>query len=274
MDGQHDPAFLQILSGEKNIANFLDAFFGFLFRCTDFYVESNVENQIGFLPGMVENLVDEYFKKWRNKSYEVLSGEICSNFEQIVIPSKIDDKKPNSQQVQNNKLNKISVFAEQSSDSYNGAVREHYTWSQTICDLSVIVKIPVNVKLIDQLRISLSPQIITIDIKNGEFKTWNTLIRGQFYFKIRKDESYWSFVPGKHVIIHLEKTVERWWEALLVGEPKIDLAKIDCSRNLDELGDAEQMKLEELIWNHQRKLIKKPTAEEIKKENIFKKTWD
>lgn len=32
MDGQHDPAFLQILSEEKNIANFLDAFFGFLFR--------------------------------------------------------------------------------------------------------------------------------------------------------------------------------------------------------------------------------------------------
>lgn len=57
--------------------------------------------------------------------------------------------------------------------------------------------------------------------------------------------------------------MERWWEALLVGEEKIDLAKIDCSRNLDELGAAEQMKLEELIWNHQRKLIEKPTAEEI-----------
>lgn len=145
---------------------------------------------------MVESLLNEYFAKWRNKSYKILAGEIRSSFEQI--PSKIDNKETNSQQVQN-KLSKISVVTEQSSDSYNGAVREHYTWSQTICDLSVIVKIPVNLKSVDQLRISLAP-VLVIDIKNGEFETWNTFISGQFYFKIRKDESYWSFVPGQVIV--------------------------------------------------------------------------
>lgn len=63
--------------------------------------------------------------------------------------------------------------------------------------------------------------------------------------------------------IHLEKASERWWEALIIGEPKIDLTKIDCSRNLDEMGSEEQMKVQELMWNHQQKLLGKPTSEQI-----------
>lgn len=65
------------------------------------------------------------------------------------------------------------------------------------------------------------------------------------------------------VQIHLEKTVQRWWEALIKGEPKIELSKIDCSRPIDDLGDNEQMKVQELMWNHQQKLLGRPTSEQI-----------
>ena len=50
---------------------------------------------------------------------------------------------------------------------------------------------------------------------------------------------------------------------MIVGEPRIDLAKLDCSRNLDEMGAEEQMKVQELMWNHQQKLLGKPTSEQI-----------
>lgn len=69
--------------------------------------------------------------------------------------------------------------------------------------------------------------------------------------------------------IHLEKTIERWWDALLEGEPKIELGKIDCSRNLDELGNAEQMKVQELMWNHQQKLLNRPTSEKLVRCTAF-----
>lgn len=46
-------------------------------------------------------------------------------------------------------------------------------------------------------------------------------------------------------------------------EPKIELNKIDCSRNLDEMGLTEQMKVEELMWNHQQKLLGKPTSDQL-----------
>lgn len=261
---------------------------------TDFYVESSVENQIGFLPGTVENLVNESFQKWKFKS--LLSEKASSNFEQSEIPSEIAQEiliDTVSQEIEiegSEKPYKNLIFSEQSSDSYNGAVRENYSWSQTISDLSVIVKIPEDLKTIDQLQVSIGPEDLKILIKSDKLKDcneiteWNTFLCEQFCFKIRKDESYWSFVSGQHIIvskiflivnlcdniylliifqIHLEKVVERWWEALLLGEPKIELTKIDCSRNLDELKAEEQMKLEELIWNHHQKLLKKPTSEQI-----------
>lgn len=46
-------------------------------------------------------------------------------------------------------------------------------------------------------------------------------------------------------------------------EPKIELNKIDCSRNLYEMGLTEQMKVEELMWNHQQKLLGKPTSDQL-----------
>ncbi|XP_051171169.1 nudC domain-containing protein 3-like, partial [Leptopilina boulardi] len=218
-------------------------------QTTDFYVKSNVKNEIDF-----ENLLNEYNEKWKIKS------KTYFDFKEPVIFSKIENTISQCVEKIDECKNFNKQFTEQTSDSYNGAVRENYTWSQTISDLNVIVKIPQYVKSINQLRISVASEIIKIDIKNGKFDyneiEWITLLSGQFYFKIRKDESYWSFVSGQHIIIHLEKTVERWWEALILGEAKIELAKIDCTRNLDELGDAEQMKLEELIWNHQQKLLK------------------
>jgi len=63
--------------------------------------------------------------------------------------------------------------------------------------------------------------------------------------------------------IYLEKAIERWWEALIVDEPKIDLSKIDCSKHFDDMAQDEQMKVQELMWNHQQKLLGKPTSEQI-----------
>jgi len=57
--------------------------------------------------------------------------------------------------------------------------------------------------------------------------------------------------------------MERWWEALIVDEPKIDLNKIDCSKHFDDMAPEEQMKVQELMWNQQQKILGKPTSEQI-----------
>ncbi|KAG9435587.1 nudC domain-containing protein 3 isoform X1 [Apis mellifera carnica] len=300
----HDEAFLQILQEEKNITNFLDAFFGFLYRCTDFYVESGPDQKFGFPTDTVEKLVLYSFHKWKNISKS--SNRIDLQNSQDIISQNNDKNQDESMTVEEDSLipqvdheveietykesqitNQLGHLLEKdkTSDSYNGAVRENYTWSQTINDIDVLIKLPNCIRTAKDLRIHINSKDIKIEartsrveqnqeIEECRYFVWTTIFKGELCFKIRKDESMWSIVPGQHINIHLEKASERWWEALIIGEPKIDLTKIDCSRNLDEMGSEEQMKVQELMWNHQQKLLGKPTSEQIKMEKVLRKAWD
>ncbi|KAI4501321.1 hypothetical protein M0802_003694 [Mischocyttarus mexicanus] len=174
-----------------------------------------------------------------------------------------------------------SVRPLEPSDSYNGAIRDTYIWSQTVTDIDVLVKLPKTTLKAKDLRVNIEMQRIKIEVRqecetsdNGIKKLdWITIFDGELIFKTKKDESVWSLVSG-YVSIHLEKISERWWDALITEEPRIELNKIDCSRNLDEMGLTEQMKVEELMWNHQQKLLGKPTSDQLKLEEIMKKAWN
>lgn len=295
MESEHDTAFLAILHEEKNITNFLDAFFGFLCRCTDFYVECGPEQKLGFPPGVAEKLVVNSLHKWKRISTQPSKSHSNNNQEKGInstidaqdmqIPAvaeevevEVETEKPEHHKtdqtgsiatLEREQLLKI----DRSSESYNGAVRENYSWSQTIIDLDVIIKLPSNIKTSKDLKVDIDSQRIKVTTKIAAAE-WMTIFDGELCFKTRKDESIWSIVPGQYINIHLEKATERWWEALIIGEPTIELNKIDCSQNLYDMGSTEQMKVQEIMWNHQQKLLGKPTSEEIKIEEILKKAWD
>lgn len=191
----------------------------------------------------------------------------------------------------NNKLKneENNIRPLQPSDSYNGAIRDTYVWSQTITDIDVLVKLPKSSLKAKELKVNIEAQKIKVDARtvaikgtmqgldtrneNSKESEWTNIFEGELMFKTKKDESIWSLVPG-YVSIHLEKASERWWDALITEEPKIELNKIDCSRNLYEMGSMEQMKIEELMWNHQQKLLGKPTSDQLKMEEIMKKAWN
>ncbi|CAL7936351.1 unnamed protein product [Xylocopa violacea] len=304
MCSDHDQAFLHILQEEKNITNFLDAFFGFLYRCTDFYVELEADQKVGFPPGMIEKLVLHSFQKWKNISKCPSAIDSVDNQDVIVHNSDRDQDEfmtveedlhvpqvDHEVEIETSKESQIAnqhsqlIERNRSSDSYNGAVRDNYIWSQTISDIDVLVKLPNYVKNAKDLRVHLDSNEIKIEsrtswveqnqeVEECRYFAWTTIFKGELCYKIRKDESMWSIVPGQHISIHLEKASERWWQALIVGEPKIDLTKIDCSRNLDDMGSEAQMKVQELMWNHQQKILGKPTSEQIKMEKVLRKAWD
>ncbi|XP_054013603.1 nudC domain-containing protein 3 isoform X1 [Hylaeus anthracinus] len=294
MNSNHDQAFLQILREEKNVTNFLDAFFGFLYRCTDFYIESTPDQKLGFRPGIAEKLVSTTLQKWKNVSKCPSERSLPKNEEDIdnLTITKGSNVPESIQEIEVETCEKAEVMEgpvqsferDRSSDSYNGAERENYSWSQSIGDLDVLVKLPSCIKTAKDLRVNLDSQEIQIEARTSTLvenkaeescnSEWTIIFKGELCFKTRKDESVWSIVPGQHISIHFEKASDRWWEALIVGEPKIELSKIDCSRNLDEMGSEEQMKVQELMWNHQQKLLGKPTSEQIKMEKILKKAWD
>jgi len=62
--------------------------------------------------------------------------------------------------------------------------------------------------------------------------------------------------------INLEKVQERWWDAVLVDEPKISVRKIDSSRPITDLDDESQVKIEELVYNERQKALGLPQSHE------------
>ncbi|KAL6261770.1 hypothetical protein P5V15_006859 [Pogonomyrmex californicus] len=292
MGSNHDQMFLHILREEMNISNFLDAFFGFLYRCTDFYVEANSEQKLGLPSGIMEKLVLNAMYKWKDESILQKTSQktlsvndntksIQSNQSVLIQNEECRFTPPVEQEIEISSCNEFdnikSSKVDHISDSYNGAVRDNYIWTQTLNDLDVLVKIPEHVKASkDTVKINISSNELKIDVKSSTSSVdskWDNIFNGKLSFKIRRDESIWS-IEGKHINIHLEKTAERWWEALIIDEPKIDLNKIDCSKHFDDMAPEEQMKVQELMWNHQQKVLGKPTSEQIKMEATLKQAWN
>jgi hypothetical protein len=50
---------------------------------------------------------------------------------------------------------------------------------------------------------------------------------------------------------------------LLEGEEPIDMNKIEAVRSMEDLAEEEQMKIQELCWNEERKRQGLPTSEDL-----------
>ena len=68
----------------------------------------------------------------------------------------------------------------------------------------------------------------------------------------------------------LSKERERWWESMLDIEPKLEMDKIDCTRDMDEMSEAEHMKIEEIMWNQRQKELGMPTTTDEQRKVNYK----
>ncbi|XP_035432937.2 nudC domain-containing protein 3 [Spodoptera frugiperda] len=160
------------------------------------------------------------------------------------------------------------IPVQKDSDTYNGAERENYLWSQNIMELDVIVKLPPDIKSSKDLKVAINAGDISVATRNGD-----VIIKDTLPYKIKAMDSFWSMTGGK-LLMHLEKVQERWWNRLLNSEPPIDLDKIDCSRPLDDLPEDHVAKVRELQWNQERKMKGLPTSDEIRNMDVLKKAWN
>ncbi|KAK7502002.1 hypothetical protein BaRGS_00006754 [Batillaria attramentaria] len=133
-------------------------------------------------------------------------------------------------------------------ESYNGAVRENYSWSQSITDTDVRVTVPKSVVKGKDVQVDISKKRLCV--------------------RYRGPDGEWQ--EG----VNLEKKEERWWEAVFVDEPKINTRKIDCSRPITDLDDEAQAKIEEMMYNEHRKRLGLPQSHEQKTMDILKQAWD
>ncbi|XP_028309173.1 nudC domain-containing protein 3-like isoform X2 [Gouania willdenowi] len=145
------------------------------------------------------------------------------------------------------------------SDSYNGAIRENYSWSQDYSNVEVRVFVPKTVLKGRQVRVHLQSNSVCVRVNDeaGE----KTLMEGKFTHRISTADSLWCLEPGVCVLLSLNKASEFWWSAVLVGEAEIDVDKIRKERFVEN--DEEHAVLDRLHFDAQQKLQGKPQSHEM-----------
>ncbi|ROL54049.1 NudC domain-containing protein 3 [Anabarilius grahami] len=238
----YDNALLGILQHVGNIQNFLQVYFGFLYRKTDFYrLLNGPQDRMGFPPGVAENMVFKYkcgstmVQRW------------------LEIPCGQESFQSNA-------------------DSYNGAVRDDYTWSQDYTDVEVRVHVPPAVVKGRQVSVDLQPGRVRVAVNEGGSQ--RVLMEGEFTHKINTENSLWSLEPGRCVLLSLSKTGEVWWSAVLKGETEIDVNQINRERTMATVDEEEHAVLDRLTFDYHQKLQGKPQSHEMKVHEMLKKGWD
>lgn len=324
----YDNALLGILQHVGNIQDFLQIYFGFLYRKTDFYrLLSGPNDHMGFPPGVAEKMVLKTFKlfeKLAEHDRERQQSELRRRQERCVPPPAVQELEVSTEEVEEQSTEagqaessssdpgsasapdsseaKVDAQSDSSSggagsgpssqgatasstpaeqiqekfqsnpDSYNGAVRENYIWSQDYTDVEVKVFVPKTVIKGRQVSVSLQSSSLKVSVREGAEE--KTLMEGEFTHKINTENSLWSLEPGNCVVLSLSKTSEVWWNAVLKGEKEIDVNQINRERSMATVDDEEHAVLDRLTFDYHQKLQGKPQSHEMKVHEMLKKGWD
>ncbi|XP_028654402.1 nudC domain-containing protein 3 [Erpetoichthys calabaricus] len=169
-------------------------------------------------------------------------------------------------------LEKVQAMFQANPDSYNGAVRENYIWSQDYTDLEIKVPVPVTITKGRQVSVNLQSNSIRVAVLEGGSE--RILMEGKLAHKINTENSLWSLEPGKCILVNLNKNGEYWWQAVLEGEQAIDINKINRERSMATVDEEEHAVLDRLTFDYHRKLQGKPQSHEMKVHEMLKRGWD
>ncbi|XP_064799285.1 nudC domain-containing protein 3 [Oncorhynchus masou masou] len=337
----YDNALLGILQHVGNIQNFLQVYFGFLYRKTDFYrLLSTPNDRMGFPPGVAEKMVLKSFRLFEHvaeQDRERQQRELQQRQEARMVPPAVQElelqateqpEEPRGEKTEPDAQREscdsasgepsaascttsssqasssqapdsipqphCSSVAQQSShgdhaaacsastdgqvvqqaspDSYNGAVRDTYSWSQDYTDVEVRVHVPKTVVKGRQVCVNMQPGSVRVCLKEEAGET--VLMEGELTHKINTENSLWSLEPGCCVVLSLSKSGEVWWSAVLKGEKEIDVNQINRERSMATVDEEEHAVLDRLTFDYHQKLQGKPQSHEMKVHDMLKKGWD
>lgn len=271
--------------------SFLDVFFGFLFRKTDFYITmKDPEQRYGFPDGVSQQLITNNFNKYRNL-VKKMEEQAEKNERQKVMKKQEEKKEVAEIEEQAKKAGSIKQGVpkkvgppreipknqeafQKIPESYNGAVRDRYSWSQNYDDIDILVPVATNIVKGHQVKVTISRKHLFVSIYNEEKEKMDVVIDDDLKYEILKDESMWSLEGGKNIQITLTKDTNFWWNSLLVREEEIDIQKISAERSMADMEDEELSLINKLQFDERQKRLGLPQSHELKVHEMLKKGWD
>jgi len=158
-----------------------------------------------------------------------------------------------------------------------GTVDGKYVWTQTLSELSVIVPLPHNTRGKD-LIVVIGKN--TLKVLNAAGDGGSTTTKGEgpivdhkLYKTIIVDDSFWTIEDGNRLVLTLTKSNQmEWWECVCIGDPTINLQKVQPENSsLNDLDGETRQTVEKMMYDQQQKALGLPTAEEAKKFEILEK---
>lgn len=298
-----DNVLYQVLNHcSSSYEKFLDLIFSFLYRKTYFFKSAESDyGSPGLPPGLAEEMAKMIFKKYLQleterqndiisepvylqecreeivettelePGYDISSTPITESASLVDNPEHDEDTLMKENHAKKD-TDVSRTYYDSNPECYNGASYDNYSWSQTVYDLDVQIKVPNFITNGKQVKVHISHTHLKAEVlKSSE---WEVILDGQLSLKISTEGSVWTLDPGCHIDVHLEKAQEKFWEALLVGEPKINVQTIDCSKPYEDLCEEEQAKIQEVLYDHHQKRLGKPTIKETRVHEILKEAWD
>nr|ADD38749.1 Nuclear migration protein nudC [Lepeophtheirus salmonis] len=273
------------------IQGFLDIFFSFLARKTDFYQGVGNEEAKKILmkkfdeyAAVAQKVVssreaelaaqDAKAKERRRKEEENESKiEEVTDFEAEKIQKEIEENKKR-QKMEGETSGAPKGDGEEEEDDPtkmkpnegNGANMPKYKWTQTLTEVELRIPLYKACKSKD-LNVELSKKKIKVGIKGEE-----PIIQGDFPEDIKADDSAWLIEDKKCVLVNIEKSNKMsWWAHVIKSDPEINTKKVQPENSkLSDLDGETRSMVEKMMYDQRQKEMGKPTSDEQKKQDMLK----
>ncbi|ODQ66500.1 CS-domain-containing protein [Nadsonia fulvescens var. elongata DSM 6958] len=142
-----------------------------------------------------------------------------------------------------------------------------YTWNQTLQEVTITIPIPEGSRPKD-LNVSIQKSKILVAVKGSD-----PVLTGDLFALVSTDESTWTIVDKKELVITLEKiNSAEWWPHVVTSAPRIDVTKIEPENSkLSDLDGETRATVEKMMFDQRQKQMGLPSSEELKKQEIFKR---
>ena len=90
------------------------------------------------------------------------------------------------------------------------------------------------------------------------------IVDNKIYKTIIVDDSFWTIEDGNRLVLTLTKSNQiEWWECVCIGDPTINLQKVQPeNRSLNDLDGETRQTVEKMMYDQRQKALVLPTAEE------------